>query len=71
MNKKLIVGLAAGVAAAGVIGVLYRKGTLQPLMTKIDDLCDALSDKFKSDCHPSAPNYIPSGEQKNVSKSIK
>ena len=39
MNKKLIVGLAAGVAAAGVIGVLYRKGTLQPLMNKIDDLC--------------------------------
>ena len=69
MSKKLIIGVAAGVAAATILAVLYKRGTLQPLMDKMEDLTDAMSERFTSSNHPDAPNYIPRGEQKNVAPS--
>ena len=70
MSKKMIIGIAAGVAAASIIGLLYKRGTLQPLMDKIEDLTDAIKKGRKSNNHPDPTNYIPRGEQKNVSKTL-
>lgn len=48
-NKKLIVGIAAGVAAMAVVGViLKRKGKLDGVSAKADALGHDLKDRFQS-----------------------
>ncbi len=48
-NTKVIVGVAAGVAALAVVGlVLKRKGHLDGLSEKVDDLSRDLKDRFKN-----------------------
>ncbi|AXG74735.1 hypothetical protein DVK85_11035 [Flavobacterium arcticum] len=48
-NKKVVVGVAAGVAALAVVGLLLkRKGHLDGLSEKVDDLSHDLKDRFKN-----------------------
>ena len=46
-NKKLIIGIAAGVAALAVVGViLKRKGYLDGVIDKAGEFGDGLADKY-------------------------
>lgn len=46
-NKKLILGVAAGVAALAVVGViLKRKGHLDGIIDKAEELSGDLADKY-------------------------
>ncbi|NDI98784.1 hypothetical protein GWA97_06820 [Flavobacterium sp. LaA7.5] len=48
-NTKVIVGIAAGVAALAIVGILLkRKGHLDGLSEKVDDLTHSLKDRFKN-----------------------
>ena len=48
-NKKLILGIAAGVAALAVVGViLKRKGYLDGMMDKAGELSGGLADKYQN-----------------------
>lgn len=48
-NKKLIVGIAAGVAAMAAVGiVLKRKGYLDGVSEKADELGSNLKDRFNN-----------------------
>lgn len=48
-NKKLILGIAAGVAALAVVGViLKRKGYLDGVIEKAEELSGDLADKYQS-----------------------
>jgi hypothetical protein len=71
MNRNVVLGIAAGIAAVVVIGVIAKKtGVLDSLMGKIKDLADDVEDKFsdlnleKFGMH----DVIPKGEDKNVTK---
>jgi ABC-type transporter MlaC component len=49
MTKKMILGIAAGVAALAVVGVICkRKGYLDTWCDKADELSDDLKDKYQS-----------------------
>lgn len=46
-NKKLILGVAAGVAALAVVGViLKRRGHLDGIISKAEELSGDLADKY-------------------------
>lgn len=46
-NKKLILGVAAGVAALAVVGIiLKRKGHLDGIIDKAEELSGDLADKY-------------------------
>lgn len=48
-NKKLIIGIAAGVAALAVVGIiLKRKGHLDGIIGKAEELGSDLADKYES-----------------------
>lgn len=48
-NKKLILGIAAGVAALAVVGVICkRKGYLDTWCDKAEELGDDLKDKYRN-----------------------
>jgi hypothetical protein len=48
-NKKLILGIAAGVAALAVVGIiLKRKGHLDGIISKAEELGGDLADKFSN-----------------------
>lgn len=48
-NKKLIIGIAAGVAALAVIGIIAkRKGYLDGALDKAEELGADIKDKFNS-----------------------
>jgi hypothetical protein len=48
-NKKMILGIAAGVAALAVVGLICkRKGYLDTWCDKADELTDDLKDKYQS-----------------------
>jgi hypothetical protein len=48
-NKKLILGIAAGVAALAVVGIICkRKGYLDGFIDKAEDLSEDLKDKYQS-----------------------
>lgn len=48
-NKKLIIGIAAGVAALAVVGIiLKRKGYLDGVIEKAEELSGDLADKYQS-----------------------
>jgi gas vesicle protein len=48
-NKKLIIGIAAGVAALAVVGIiLKRKGHLDGIIGKAEELTGDLADKYQS-----------------------
>jgi len=52
MNKKVIIGIAAGVAVAAAVGVLFaakkKKSKKQILLDKADDLSDSFRSKLHS-----------------------
>ncbi len=69
MNKNLIVGIAAGVAALAVAGIIARRnGALETLLGKIRELADSMEhfdfDRFGME------DVIPKGEDRNVSKKL-
>jgi ABC-type uncharacterized transport system involved in gliding motility auxiliary subunit len=48
-NKKLIIGIAAGVAALAVVGIiLKRKGYLDGVIEKAEELGTDLADKYQN-----------------------
>lgn len=48
-NKKLILGVAAGVAALAVVGIiLKRKGHLDGIISKAEELGSGLADKYSN-----------------------
>ena len=48
-NKKLILGIAAGVAALAVVGVILKwRGYLDGMMDKAGELGDGLADKYQN-----------------------
>lgn len=48
-NKKLIIGIAAGVAALAVVGIiLKRKGYLDGVISKAEELGSDLADKYNT-----------------------
>jgi hypothetical protein len=71
MNRNVVLGIAAGVAAVVVIGVIAKKtGVLDSLMSKIKDLANDVEDKF-ADLNLEKfgmQDVIPKGEDKNVTK---
>ncbi len=65
MSKNLIIGIATGVAAVVVIGIIVKKtGILDSLLDKISDLSDTVEEKFSD-----FEDLIPKGERTNISKS--
>jgi hypothetical protein len=71
MNRNVAIGIAAGVAAVVVLGVIAKKtGVLDSLMARIRGIADEIEDKFadmnleKFGMH----DTIPKGEDKNVTK---
>ena len=68
MSKKVILGIAAGVAACVVVGLLSKKtGALDSLMGKIRRLKDTVDRKFPDFEEVGMQDLIPRGEDKNVS----
>jgi len=64
MSKNLIIGIATGVAAVVVIGIIVKKtGILDSLLEKISDLTDTVEEKFSD-----FEDLIPKGERSNISK---
>lgn len=48
-NKKMILGIAAGVAALAVVGIiLKRKGYLDGVISKAEELGSDLADKYET-----------------------
>ena len=71
MSKKLIVGIATGVAAVVIIGVIAKRtGLLNTILDKISGLADTVEDKFNDFEKIGMHDLIPKGEDKNVSKSV-
>ena len=71
MKRNTAIGLATGVAALVVIGIIAKRtGVLDSLMARIRGLADEIEDKFadmnleKFGMH----DTIPKGEDKNVTK---
>lgn len=70
MSKKLIIGIAAGVAVCVVAGLLAKKnGALDGLLEKIKDLANAVDDKYSNPEKFGMDDTIPKGEDTNVAKS--
>lgn len=66
MNRNLILGIAAGVAAVAVVSVITKRtGMLDSLMRKIKDLANTVEDKFAG-MDPDVHGIIPQGEDHNV-----
>ena len=66
MSKNLIIGIAAGVAAVVVIGIIVKKtDILDTLLGKISDLSDTVEEKFGD-----FGDLIPKGEERNVSENL-
>lgn len=71
MNRNVAIGIAAGVAAVVVIGIIAKKtGVLDSLMDRIRDFADDVEDKFADLNLEKFGMYdtIPKGEDKNVTK---
>lgn len=70
MTKNLIVGIATGVAAVVVLGIIAKRtGILDSLIEKINELAGTVEDKFADlDLEKfGMQDMIPKGEDKNVS----
>jgi hypothetical protein len=71
MNRNVAIGIAAGVAAVVVIGIIAKKsGVLDSLMNKIRGIADEIEDKF-ADMNLEKfgmDDTIPKGEDTNVTK---
>lgn len=71
MSKNLILGIATGVAAVVVIGIIVKKtGILDSLVAKIGDLADEVEDRFADLDKFGMHDVIPKGEDSNVSKKL-
>jgi hypothetical protein len=73
MTRNAIVGIATGVAAVVVLGIIAKRtGVLDSLMQRISDLAGSVEDKF-ADLNLEKfgmEDMIPKGEDKNVSTSM-
>lgn len=71
MRKNVAIGIAAGVAAVVVIGIIAKKtGVLDSLWDKIRGFADEVEDRF-ADLNLEKfgmDDVIPKGEDKNVSR---
>ena len=71
MNKNVVLGVATGVAALVVIGIIAKKtGALDTLMQKLTDLASTVEDKFADIEKFGMHDVIPKGEDKNVSSTL-
>ncbi len=69
MSKNLIIGIATGVAAAVVIGVIAkRSGSLDRVLRKFNRLADNLEDRLAYLDSLQLDDVIPKGEGKNIRK---
>jgi len=69
MNKNVAIGIAAGVAAIVVIGIIAKKtGVLDSLMGRIRAFADDVEDKFADLEKFGMQDTIPKGEDRNVTK---
>lgn len=69
MSKNLIIGLATGVAAALVIGVIAKKnGSLDRILKRVNKLADNLEDRLAYLDSLELDDVIPKGEAKNIRK---
>ncbi len=69
MSKNLIIGLATGVAAALVIGVIAKKnGSLDRILKRVNKLADSLEDRLAYLDSLELDDVIPKGEAKNIRK---
>ena len=73
MTKNAAIGIAAGVVAVVVIGIIAKRtGVLNSLMRTIRDFADEVEDRF-SDLNLEKfgmQDTIPKGEDKNITKKI-
>lgn len=71
MKKNVMLGIAAGVAAVVVVGIIAkRKGLLDSLLNKFSDFAEEVEDKFNSMDKFGIDDVIPKGEDKNVSQPL-
>ncbi|HRN99503.1 MAG TPA: hypothetical protein PLA69_09380 [Flavobacterium sp.] len=69
MSKNLIIGIATGVAAALVIGVIAKKnGSLDKILKRVNKLADNLEDRLAYLDSLELDDVIPKGEAKNIRK---
>ncbi|CAM3432526.1 YtxH domain-containing protein [Flavobacterium longum] len=69
MRKNVAIGIAAGVAAVVVIGIIAKKtGVLDSLLNKIRDFADDVEDRFADLEKFGMEDVIPKGEDKNVTR---
>lgn len=69
MSKNLIIGIATGVAAAAVLGVIAkRNGSLDRLLRRVNKLADNLEDRIAYLDSLQLDDVIPKGEAKNIRK---
>ncbi|HEX9978989.1 MAG TPA: hypothetical protein VGB50_00320 [Flavobacterium sp.] len=72
MSKKLIIGVAAGVAACVVVGLLSKRtGLLDSLMGKLRKLNDTVDNQFPDFDEIGMNDTIPRGEDKNITRPMK
>jgi hypothetical protein len=70
MNKNVVLGIVAGVAAVAVAGfIAKRTGILDSLLNKLGCLADEVEDKITNFEKVGMQDLIPKGEDKNVTKS--
>jgi len=71
MNRNAALGIAAGVAAVVILGVIAKKtGVLDSLLARIRGIADEIEDKF-ADMNLEKfgmQDTIPKGEDKNVTR---
>ena len=71
MNRNAAIGIAAGVAAVVVLGIIAKKtGVLDSLVARIRGIADEIEDKFADmNLEKFGMNdTIPKGEDNNVTK---
>ena len=65
----MMIGIAAGVAACVVIGLISKRtGILDSLIDKIKDLRNTVEDKLAENA--GMQDIIPKGEEKNVASNL-
>lgn len=69
MSKNLIIGIAAGVAAAAALAMIAKKnGSLDRILKRVGKLADSLEDRIAYLDSLNLDDVIPKGEEKNVRK---
>lgn len=69
MSKNLIIGIAAGVAAAAALAMIAKKnGSLDRILKRVGKLADNLEDRIAYLDSLNLDDVIPKGEEKNIRK---